>query len=124
MPQRTGKKEKPDRPLTGPGAAPGDDRIELRLYVTDRTPRCIVAYDNLVRICGEHAGRPCRIMVIDLLKEPALARRDQITAIPTLVCGTGAGKNRKIVGTLADAEKVAGGLGLAAHDRRHGQAPA
>jgi len=93
---------------------PGDDgRIELRLYVTDKTPRCLAAYDNLVRICEEHAEMQCKITVIDLLKNPSLARSEQITAIPTLVCETRGGR-KKIVGTLADGKVVAAGLGLAA----------
>jgi len=93
---------------------PGDKgRIDLRLYVTDRTPRCLAAYDNLVRFCEEHADRPCRITVIDLLKDPGLARSEQITAIPTLVCETTGGR-KKIIGTLADAKTVCATLGLAA----------
>ena len=62
-----------------------EDFVDLRLYVTDRTPRCLTAYENIRKICEEHVRGSYRITVIDLLRVPEIARQDDITAIPTLV---------------------------------------
>ena len=45
----------------------------------------LAALDNLKRICEEHLAGRYTIEVIDLLKNPRLAKDDQIVAIPTLV---------------------------------------
>lgn len=52
-----------------------------------------------------------RIEVIDLLKNPQLARGDQILAIPTLVRKLPE-PVRKIIGDLSDTERVLVGLDL------------
>jgi circadian clock protein KaiB len=57
----------------------------LRLYVAGQTPKSITAFANLKNICEENLARKYRIEVIDLLKHPQLANREQIIAIPTLV---------------------------------------
>src|ERR1039458_708127 len=57
----------------------------LRLYVAGQTPRSVRAFDNLKAMCAEHLKGRYQIEVIDLRKNPQLARGDQIVAIPTLV---------------------------------------
>jgi circadian clock protein KaiB len=83
----------------------------LRLYVTDWTPRCVVAYKNLNRICEERLKDKCNIEVIDLLEHPELARRDQIVAIPTLV-KTSPSPQKIMVGDFTDETRVLRGLGI------------
>ena len=51
---------------------------ELRLYVAGQTPKSLTAFANLKKICEEHLEGKYRIEVIDLLKNPQLARGDQI----------------------------------------------
>lgn len=63
----------------------GSETFELRLYVAGQTPKSITAFNNLKKICEEHLAGKYKIEVIDLLKNPQLARGDQIFAIPTLV---------------------------------------
>jgi circadian clock protein KaiB len=82
---------------------------QLRLYVAGRTARCAAAIANLRRICKEHLKYPYRIEVIDLLKNPQLARGDQIFAIPTLVRRLPA-PARRIIGDLSNTERVLVGL--------------
>src|SRR4051812_22387758 len=65
--------------------AEGADVWELRLYVAGQTPKSIAAFDNLKRLCEDHLPGRYKIEVIDLIKNPKLARDDQIVAIPTLV---------------------------------------
>ena len=66
-----------------------------------QTPRAIAALENLKRICEEHLAGQYRIEVIDLLKNPQLARGDQILAVPTLVRKLPE-PVRKIIGDLSN----------------------
>ena len=91
-----------------PGA---EGRYELRLYVAGHTPRSMEAFSNLKKICEEHLKGCYSIEVIDLLENPRLAKGDQILAIPTLVRRLPE-PVRKIIGTLADTERVLVGLDL------------
>jgi len=99
-----------------PGAAQGaeGEAWKLRLYVAGQTPKCIAAFANLKTICEEHMAGKYQIEVIDLLKDPKLARGDQILAIPTLVRKLPE-PVRKIIGDLSNTERVLVGL-----DLRHG----
>ncbi len=85
--------------------------FDLKLYVAGQTPRSILAFENLKRICEEHLPGRYRIVVIDLLKNPQLARGDQILAIPTLV-RTLPQPVRKIIGDLSNRERVFVGLNI------------
>jgi circadian clock protein KaiB len=98
--------------------APNNKRVrgdreywELRLYVAGQTQRSLTAFANLSRICQEHLAGKYRIEVIDLLKDPRLARGDQILAIPTLVRKLPQ-PVRKIIGDLSNTERVLVGLDL------------
>jgi circadian clock protein KaiB len=84
---------------------------ELRLYVAGQTPRSMEAFSNLKKLCEEHLKGRYSIEVVDLLENPRLAKGDQILAIPTLVRRLPE-PVRKIIGTLADTEKVLVGLDL------------
>lgn len=84
---------------------------ELRLYVAGHTAKSLAAFANLRSICEEHLAGEYHIEVIDLLKNPQLARTDQIVAVPTLVRKLPE-PIRKIIGHLSDAEKVLVGLQL------------
>ena len=75
-----------------------------------------VAFDNLKRICEEHLAGRYRIEVIDLLKNPKLARDEQIVAIPTLVRKL-PDPIRRIVGDLSDTERALVGLQLRKSDK-------
>ena len=89
-----------------------EDFVDLRLYVTDMTPRCLNAYENIRRICEEYVTGKYRITVIDLHKSPEIARTDDITAIPTLVRLPRTPGRRKIIGMLTDTKKVLDELDL------------
>jgi circadian clock protein KaiB len=90
---------------------PGPEFWELRLYVAGQTPKSIVAFANLKKICEQHLAGKYRIEVIDLVKNPQLARGDQILAIPTLVRKLPE-PVRKIIGDLSNTERVLVGLDL------------
>ena len=84
---------------------------KLRLYVAGNTPNSIAAFNNLKQICETHLKGQYDIELVDLLRNPQLAKGDQIVAIPTLV--------RKlpppliqIIGDLSNRERVLVGLDM------------
>jgi circadian clock protein KaiB len=89
----------------------GANIFQLRLYVAGQTPKSIAALANLRRICNEHLTGRYKIEVIDLMKNPTLARGDQILAVPTLVKKLPS-PVRKILGDLSNTERVLVGLDL------------
>lgn len=82
---------------------------ELRLYVAGQTPKSLLAFANLKKICEEHLKGQYRIEVIDLFDNPQLAKGDQIFAIPTLVRKLPQ-PLKKIIGDLSNTERVLVGL--------------
>ncbi|CAG1014785.1 Circadian clock protein KaiB [Anaerolineae bacterium] len=90
---------------------PKSDVFLLRLYVAGQTPKSMTAFANLKNICEEHLAGRYEIEVVDLLKNPTLARGDQILAIPTLVRKLPE-PVRKIIGDLSNTERVLIGLDL------------
>ena len=81
----------------------------LRLYVAGQTPKSILALANLRKICTENLPNKYHIEVIDLVRNPQLARQHQILAIPTLVRSLPT-PIKKIIGDLSNTEKVLLGL--------------
>lgn len=93
--------------------APDRGTWKLRLYVAGQTPRSVAAIENLERICHEHLHDRYEIEVIDLLKNPRLARDHQVLAVPTLVRQL-PDPARKIIGDLSNVERVLVGLEIRA----------
>ncbi len=83
------------------------------MYVAGQTPRSITAFSNLTKLCEEHMKGRYTIEVIDLVKNPHLAKGDQIVAIPTLVRKLPQ-PMRKIIGDLSNTVRVLVGLDLRA----------
>lgn len=83
----------------------------LRLYVAGQTEKSLTAFQNLKRICEEHLRGEYEIEVIDLLKNPQLAKGDQILALPTLVRKLPE-PVKKIIGDLSNTERLLVGLDI------------
>ncbi len=98
-------------PRAGKATARGTDVWDLRLYVAGQSPKSLAAFTNLKRICEERLQGKYRIEIVDLLENPALARGDQIFALPTLVRKLPT-PIRKIIGDLSNTERVLVGLDL------------
>lgn len=100
---------------TGKGKKAKSDVTEevwnLRLYVAGQTPKSLTAFTNLKNICEEHLVGKYQIEVIDLIKNPQLAKGDQIIALPTLVRKLPE-PIKKIIGNLANTERVLVGLDI------------
>lgn len=88
---------------------------ELRLYVAGPTPKSVAAFRNLENLCEEHLTGHYHISVIDLIKNPQLAKGDQILAVPTVVRNLPS-PMRKVIGNLSNTERVLVGLDLRARD--------
>jgi circadian clock protein KaiB len=84
---------------------------QLRLYVTDQTPKSVAAFANLTKLCESHLKGRYHITVIDLLKHPQLAKGDQILAVPTVVRLLPR-PVRILIGSLTDTARVLVGLDL------------
>ena len=76
-------------------------------------PKSVTALANLKRFCESHLKGRYRITVIDLMKQPHLAKGDQILAIPTVVRKLPK-PVRTLIGNLSDTERVLVGLDLRA----------
>lgn len=85
--------------------------VGLRLYVAGQTPKSLAAIANLKKICADGFDEDYHVEVIDLVKNPALARDHQILAIPTLVRSLPV-PICKIIGDLSDTERVMVGLDI------------
>lgn len=90
---------------------PGKKLWELKLYVAGQTEKSVFALQNLKKICESHLAGEYSIEVIDLLRQPQLAKGDQIIATPTLVKKLPTPVKR-IIGDLSDTERVLVGLNL------------
>jgi circadian clock protein KaiB len=88
----------------------------LWLYVAGETARSVSAIANLKNICSQHLDGRYSIKVIDLLKDPKLARDHQILALPTLVRQLPT-PVRKIIGDLSNTERVLVGLDITSAKR-------
>ena len=87
------------------------EKWNLRLYTAGQSPKSLAALANLKKVCEEHLAGRYSIEVVDLMKNPRLAKDDQIVAIPTLVRKLPE-PLRRIVGDLSDTERTLVGLQL------------
>jgi circadian clock protein KaiB len=92
------------------GGAPSEV-WDLRLYVAGQSAKSAAAVANLKRLCEEHLAGRYRIEIVDLMKNPQLARGDQILAVPTLVRKLPE-PIKKIIGDLSNTERALVGLDL------------
>ncbi len=87
------------------------EKYLLRLYVAGMTTRSRQAIQNAKRICEEHLKDRCELEVIDVLRNPTLAKGEQIVAPPTRLK-----KNplplRRFIGSLSEKERILIGLDL------------
>lgn len=86
-------------------------KYKLVLYVAGTTPKSLEAFANLKKICDEYLKGQYSINVVDLIKNPKLAKGDQIVAIPTLVRKLPP-PLKKIIGDLSNKNRVLVGLNI------------
>ena len=92
------------------------ERWDLSLFVAGKDhPHSKRAYANLVRICEEHLSGDYHLSVVDVSECPDLAVDEQLLALPTLVRRQPK-PTRRIIGDLADTDRVLISLGVKAID--------
>lgn len=91
--------------------ARAEQHYELRLYIAGVTPRSQEALRNVMQICEQRLAGRYTLQVIDLYQNPVLAAGEQIIAAPTLIRALPL-PLRKLIGSMADQEKVLVGLDL------------
>ena len=102
------KARRPQNKKPSKATAAGHD-WQLYLYVAGRTPKSAAAFRNLEKICQEYLCGRYHIEVIDLVRNPHIAREDQIVAVPTVVRKRPS-PIRRIIGDLSNTERVLAGL--------------
>jgi len=85
----------------------------LRLFVTGMTTRSSRAVNNLRTICDEYLEGRYELEVIDIYRQPALTKGEQIVAAPTLIRKSPL-PMRRIIGDMSNRDGVLLGLDLVA----------
>lgn len=88
-----------------------EEKIHLVLFITGASPNSVRAVTNIKRICEEFLKGTYSLEIIDVHQTPAIAEKEQIIALPTLI-KKGPGPQRRLVGDLSDKAKVMRGLGI------------
>jgi circadian clock protein KaiB len=94
-------------------AKPADRQYLLQLYIAGTSARSARAIVNIRRICEEHLGEDYELEVIDIARQPALARREQLVAAPTLIKQSPPPVQR-FVGDMSQTDRIVHGLDLGA----------
>ncbi len=88
-----------------------DQQYVLRLYIAGATPRSTQAIASIKALCEEHLKDRYELEVIDIYQQPALAKGEQIIAVPTLIKRLPE-PLRKLVGDMSNEDRVLFGLDL------------
>jgi circadian clock protein KaiB len=121
---KTGVAPSPDTPapkdwpeLDAAGRDQGGATYVLRLYVASLTPRSIAAIRSVKYVCERHLQGRYELEIIDIYQHPTLAKGEQIVAAPTLIKKLPL-PLRRLIGDMADEERVLVGLDLRTKDDR------
>jgi circadian clock protein KaiB len=95
------------------------EKYVLRLYIAGTTAASSRSVETLRSICEENLKGRYELMVVDVFQQPALAKDEQIIAVPTLIKKLPA-PLRRVVGDLSNEHRVLVGLDL--KPKKHGKA--
>ena len=79
--------------------------LNLRLYIAGETRQSRITIENVKMACTQYGEGKCKVEVIDIKKDPSVAIRDQIFAIPTLI-RVSPGSSRQYIGNLLSVNNV------------------
>lgn len=88
-----------------------ESKLVLKLYVSGMSRKSMEAIENIKYLCDEHLKGAFHLEIIDLYKNPKLAREKQIVFSPSLLKESPLPK-KTLVGTLSDTKKVLSVLGI------------
>ena len=89
----------------------GKEKYLLRLYVAGMTTKSKRAIQNIKQIWEEHLKDRCDLEVIDVFRQPVLAKGEQIIATPTLLKELPL-PLRRFIGDMSETERMLVGLDL------------
>ena len=92
-------------------AKPTSTKLTLRLYIAGSSDRSTRAIQNAKEILEEHLAGSYELDVIDIFKQPTLAKDDQILAVPTLIKKLPL-PLRRFIGDLSNRDVVLVGLDI------------
>jgi len=92
-------------------AARKAEKYVLRLYIAGINIRSSAAIRSVTALCEEHLKDRYDLEIIDLYKQPTLAKGEQIIAAPTLIKKLPQ-PLRRFIGDMADKERILVGLDL------------
>jgi circadian clock protein KaiB len=87
------------------------EKYVLRLYVAGINLRSSAAIRAVTTLCEEHLKDHYDLEIIDIYKQPTLAKGEQIIAAPTLIKKLPQ-PLRRFIGDMADKERILVGLDL------------
>lgn len=85
------------------------EKYVLRLYVAGISVRSSEAIRTIMALCEEHLKDHYELEIIDIYKQPTLAKGEQIIAVPTLIKQLPQ-PLRRIIGDMANKERILVGL--------------
>ena len=83
----------------------------LKLYITGASPNSAKAISNIKTICDKYLKSSYKLEIIDIYQQPAVARKEEIVALPLLVRSAPL-PIKRLIGNMSDTEKVLKGLEL------------
>ena len=83
----------------------------LRLFITGTSPNSVRAIKNVREICEQYLKGRYSLEIVDVYQQAAIAREEQIIALPLLIKKCPA-PERRLIGDMSQTEKVLKGLGL------------
>jgi circadian clock protein KaiB len=90
---------------------PKKEKYVLRLYVTGMTEQSKQTIQCIKKICEDYLKGNYELEVIDIYREPVLAKGDQIVATRTLIKKLPV-PMRKFIGDMSEKDKILLGLDL------------
>jgi circadian clock protein KaiB len=109
--KRSSNHEQAKTQLEQASQARAQERYVLRLYVVGLTPRSTRAIQSVKRICEEYLKDRYELEVVDIKRNPTLAKGEQIIAVPTLIKKLPL-PLRRLIGDMHDEQKILIGLDL------------
>ena len=93
----------------GTGSLRNGDRYVLKLYITGAAPTSQRAVANARKFCETYLEGRFELEVIDILKDPNIAKLAQLIVVPTLVRELPL-PVRRCIGDLSETDKLLAGL--------------
>ena len=97
-------------------------KFMMKLYVTGASALSSKALANIRTFCEKHLHGCYELEVIDIYQHPEMLSEDQIITSPTLIKRLPL-PLRKLIGAMADEEKIFAGLNIQVREEEKGKTP-